>query len=595
MWPILLTLVAYVLLGIAYYGWGQIALFMLRVSAKGSDGLAISIWLGWCATLCLFQGLNFFLPIQALVTVLTLTVGVVMTIAQVFSSPRLDLRAFVRSSASLPGIVLGILFLGAAIWIAGRGMLSPTNIDSGYYHFSAIRWINSYPTVPGLGNLMGRCAYNNSFFTYVAALNFFPYFGHGRSLANSFLWLLLIVTLMPSLYAVVKQPGLLFKTHPFRHLAEFLLLPFIAYTAISTNNFSSPSPDVTTTILQIVIFVISLRGIAAWIAGDKNQDLRVLFVAITASTAITVKLSSLGFAITMIGLALVYTWYASRSRILGLMRILVPGFLIAAVWMLRSVILTGVPLYPATIGYLDVDWAIPFDEIVNMRDRIVRFSRQPNAELHEVIGTWAWLKPWGAKVLRSTNCRWFLLYPLFGAMVAFALTALIRRVKSPPAFKFAELIIALPIPIGLAYWLITAPSMRFAHALYALLATYSLLLLFITVREMMPVARYRALVIVLLCVSTAPIVRYAVVNVDDYPTISLTGWQEVKKVPLRTDVTDSGLEVWIPIEPGGPWDSPLPTTFHFRKDLRLRTPGNLRDGFTVQPPLVREPASHKLP
>jgi hypothetical protein len=69
-------------------------------------------------------------------------------------------------------------------------MLAPDNYDSGLYHLQSIRWDNTYPIVPGLGNLHERLAFNQSFFEFVAALNFQPYFGHGSALANSFLYLL---------------------------------------------------------------------------------------------------------------------------------------------------------------------------------------------------------------------------------------------------------------------------------------------------------------------------------------------------------------------------------------------------------------------
>jgi len=50
-----------------------------------------------------------------------------------------------------------------------------------------------YPYRSGLGNLHGRLAFNQSFFVYVAALNFYPFFGYGRSIANSFPIIVLIL------------------------------------------------------------------------------------------------------------------------------------------------------------------------------------------------------------------------------------------------------------------------------------------------------------------------------------------------------------------------------------------------------------------
>ncbi|MCS7011434.1 MAG: hypothetical protein NZL98_08695, partial [Anaerolineales bacterium] len=79
----------------------------------------------------------------------------------------------------------------------------PTNWDSGLYHAQAIRWMESYPTVPGLGNLLDELAFNSSWLT-LNALFSFPYL-FGQSLHGLTGWLFLVM----SLFFLSKLPPLL--------------------------------------------------------------------------------------------------------------------------------------------------------------------------------------------------------------------------------------------------------------------------------------------------------------------------------------------------------------------------------------------------
>ena len=63
-------------------------------------------------------------------------------------------------------------------------MESVSNLDSVGYHLSNIKWVNEYPIVGGLGNLVTGFANNNSWFLFVAFLNFFPIINNGHVIAR---------------------------------------------------------------------------------------------------------------------------------------------------------------------------------------------------------------------------------------------------------------------------------------------------------------------------------------------------------------------------------------------------------------------------
>ena len=79
-----------------------------------------------------------------------------------------------RLKFSLPkwhplGIVLGALVLLTVLEISTH---TPGNPDTGLYHAQTIRWIETFPAVPGLGNLHSRLAYNSSWLTLNALFSF---------------------------------------------------------------------------------------------------------------------------------------------------------------------------------------------------------------------------------------------------------------------------------------------------------------------------------------------------------------------------------------------------------------------------------------
>src|SRR5262245_35640634 len=198
------TLIIYLLIGIAYYGWGKAAAHVLGISKQTSRSDITFLWLGWAFTLVILQLSHFLCPLTASNVVPIFIIGIVFSAPQIVNA----LRRFPqkRSPVMRTAAIVLIMLVGAG-WIASRSMLPPTNVDSGGYHFNAIRWINAFPIVPGLGNLHGRLAFNESFFPYAAALNFYPFFEHGRSLANSFLLLLTIVSFVQFLRPVLNRPA----------------------------------------------------------------------------------------------------------------------------------------------------------------------------------------------------------------------------------------------------------------------------------------------------------------------------------------------------------------------------------------------------
>jgi hypothetical protein len=438
-----------------------------------------------------------------------------------------------------------------------------------------IRWINCYPAIPGLGNLHGRLAYNQSFFTYVAVLNFYPFFGYGRSLANSFLLLLLLAMVFPSMVAVIRCPTLLVKTHTFKYTSDIFVIPLIVYLSLSSNGVASPSPDLASSLLQIAMYIVLSHGIAEWDEGKQRQDYRVMLLVVLAATAGTIKLSNLAFSGAIIILSLAYAWYSTGSCRKVVPSLLVPVIAVMLVWLIRGFIFSGAPLYPSTIGYLPAAWAMPKQEIIREANWIYSWARQPGAYWGNVIGRWTWIGPWLRRMLHH---KIDMLFPLLLTIVfSFAAITGDRKMKGrqPHLLEWA---ILLPSLVGMGYWFVTAPDPRFANAIFFIAAISSTLLFLLRKREILSIK----MIGVILLLGNMHFIAYAYINRGQVGVISTSGWQKVNEIPMDEKITSSGLMVYTPHKGDQCWDSPLPSTPYFNDKLRLRDPSRMDRGFAVK-------------
>jgi len=586
------TLIIYLVMGAAYYGWGRAATYVLGIGQQTNRSDITLIWLGWAFTLFIFQLLHFLFPVTAYVVAPIFIIGVVFSIPQILNarwSYPLQRSTLLRTAS-----VIIIVLVGAG-WIASRSMMPPTNFDAGLYYFNTIRWINSLPIVPGLGNLHGRLAFNQSFFTYVAALNFYPFLEHGRSLANSFLLLLTIVSFAQFLRPVLKRPSLLAESHPFQYcsvLFAFPILvsvPILGSVALDIDGLASPTPDLASTLLQLTMFVMLAQVIAAWINGEGGQDHRVTVLAILAATAITIKLTNLAFSAVIVSMCLAFSWRTSGGRIRDILRILVPVSLVILVWSVRGFILSGYPLYPSTIGHVSVDWAVPIKEVVDVQYMVYGIVLEANqvTDLQKILSRGEWFRPW---ISRMSKERVDVVYPLVVGVV-FCIIALIslwlslfKKTAWPRCLEWA---ILLPVVIDFIFWFCTAPDPRYGHALFWCFSLGGVLLFLCAIQPLLKKRTWVVVMCVVFITANLHFIGAAVKRRNIIKEVSSSGWHPIKIVPLIQKKTLSGLVVLTPEQGKNQcWDSPLPCTTpnRFNPDLRLRIPGKLASGFTVTMP-----------
>ncbi len=567
----------YIVLGLAFYGWGKIVIGMLPIPKPLPGARILSIWIGWAMMVLLLQILHLFLPLTAYTVIPLFMLGVFAAFKSGIGISSIVKKWQTRKLHFSLGLMGTLLII---IWIASRAMLSPTLYDAGLYYFNTIRWINSFPIVPGLGNLHGRLAFNQSLFVYTAALNFYPFYNHGHSITISFLFLLTAATLVNDIRPVFNNPSLLAKSSPFKLLPALFCLPMLTYLGISSLDLSSASPDFASKLLELILFVIFARSLIEWRETGSISKLDFLTLSMLAATAITVKLSNLVFAAAIWGIIFLFTWFSADKNFKQILLFLALPGMTVAVWMMRGYILSGAPLYPSTLGYLGLPWAVPQAQVTAEANWVYSWARKPHTHWSVVLGNTNWFQPW---LLKVSNDFLRIVYPVSLSILSLLAIAVISITKKLKNLFIFEWIILLPPLFSLVYWFFTAPEPRFANLLFFLFDTAAIILFFVAIQPLLSPRKFFFALVAVLLLTNYPYLRISIGLPDLFRTVSTQGYEAVQQAALTTYQTTSNLTIYTPESGDQCWDSPLPCTPHFKKTLTLRESDRLASGFSQSP------------
>jgi hypothetical protein len=309
------------------------------------------------------------------------------------------------------------------------------------------------------------------------------------------------------------------------------------------------------------------------------------------ATLFTIKLNNLVLAVGELCVLGLICWrraagFSSVRR--GVIQGAAASLLVLASWTAHGIVLSGYPLFPATIPAVDVDWSVPAS-ICERHVEIIRlFGRFHGHWNHESMSLDdAWLMDWLAGL---GGYRFELLLP---GCVAFAATLGVLLVPSHTAHRTpcsAVALVTVPVFASIAFWWVVAPQPRLAFHF-----TWSMALLAGTVFGLRLSkagrARWMRWSLLAICIAGAALaaVRLGAWYTDGrerLPLFVLSGesgpFHAPPTVELELKTSSSGLEVWKPKGDARIWHSPLLTTPEFREGIRLRRPGDLGRGFRME-------------
>lgn len=238
----------------------------------------------------------------------------------------------------------GLLYIGLILFIAFYTSRGTIHTDTSLYHAQAIRWYEEYGVVKGLGNLQWHFAYNSSYFAFAALFSLKFLCGQSLHCTTGFIAIILI------LWSVHHLRG--FLTHT-SHMCDMCCVGILFYTLVNLTGCVSPASDYASMYMALYL-------IARWcqtIEQSPNNIDAFALLSIFSVYVMTLKLST-GLLILLVIFPLVCLIKAKRIKDIFLYFGL--GFLTAAPFLIRNVIISGWLLYPfAAIDLFQFDWKMP--------------------------------------------------------------------------------------------------------------------------------------------------------------------------------------------------------------------------------------------
>src|SRR3972149_11773403 len=168
----------------------SIGCFLVRVKIfklGESVDLFKYFWIGLIVLIAILQIYSLFLPIDK--TALSFVLGV--SIFLCLTSPKTaigQIKDVLRSIKLLKINFALLIFVGLIlITFAHEARQLIYFYDTLLYHLNAVKWISTYPAIPGLGNLHTRLAFSGPFFLYASITNIGIFYDKSAHIAISLL------------------------------------------------------------------------------------------------------------------------------------------------------------------------------------------------------------------------------------------------------------------------------------------------------------------------------------------------------------------------------------------------------------------------
>ncbi|MEN4012978.1 MAG: hypothetical protein ROW48_13165 [Bellilinea sp.] len=347
-------------------------------------------------------------------------------------------------------IAAGFLLALALLTVLENSTRAVANPDTGIYHAQAIRWMEEYPAVPGLGNLHTRFAYNSHWLVLNAVFSLAFLGGRSLHLAGAMLFALAVVDFWNGVrnWTSGKRTA--------AHALRLMLLPLAFY--VLGSQISSPGTD-----LPVVLFLWMLA--AQWLDGRSSSGNLMIFTG--AIFLVTVKLSAAPFALLAVWIALRDS-HRQPGRLTGWIML---GAALLLPWLARNVVLSGYLIYPLpALDLFLVDWKIPAAIAAREAEVIRAWARLPGEEIERVLAMplAVWAREWLSNL--TFNQRGIVLAAAASPLAAAGMALFLHLKKASISLEENRLLGLYAVALaGGVYWFNSAPDLRFGFGWLLLL------------------------------------------------------------------------------------------------------------------------------
>jgi hypothetical protein len=534
-------------------GWGSLVNRLIGVSTQTTANIS-DAWTGLFAVIALVETCHLVVPIDWKITLIFLAMGYFEIIR--LALHRID---FQHSSTKIPLrinpflYVIGFVFLLIA---ASFAITTPINYDSALYHFQSVRWLNESPIVLGLANLHGRLGFNQSYFSFIALLNFYPILNKGHAIGGLLMLVMASATLLEARLDRIRGGW---------WLNIWFFVVFIGLYV----QLSSPTPDIAVTALECCIFLFLIKIYSSDFQSREILTTNVVRIFLLSCVLVTIKLSAAIFSIMSILLILpfIQSTFTSHKKIYIYTSLF--GCYLVLLHLTRGVLTSGLPLYPnALFAFWDFDWSVSPDQARGELSWIYSWARTPLKEPSEVLGSWLWFSGW---VQRLSQTQWVYIY---STLVLINLNLISLLIFKKYFKEWRLLVLYIPLISSVLFWFFTAPDWRFLGAIPTLLialAGFVIIRCCTSVGSRLSFYKFPSY----LAPSLVGAVILLTIESVDFKNLTLSGWRPVPVVETDQKLTASGASIFMPRTGDGCWNAPLPCTPYLNSRLVLKREDHL--------------------
>ncbi len=334
--------------------------------------------------------------------------------------------------------------------------LKPGNSDTGLYHAQAIRWIETFPAVPGLGNLHSRLAFNSNWFPLQAGFSFAFLDLRSFHLMGAVLTGLCLVYFGGGLQQLLRSKIC---------LSNWMRLSFLPLTFyVLASEISSTGTDLPVTLLT---WVILCMWVETFEKPADGMDWRHLLLFSLPVMLVSIKLSAFPLLVVTAWVVLSNLRKVNGVRILWVTIIFT--LLLWLPWLTRNVILSGYLIYPQTLlDIFNVPWKMPLKGVQDETDWIISWARFPRLDKEIVLAmpVTQWAAMWFDDLSKN---RQIILLVLAAAPFSFGLARLAAFAFFHKRARdwFQPFAITWPVWLvtyaGILFWFFSVPRYRFGN------------------------------------------------------------------------------------------------------------------------------------
>lgn len=504
-------------------------------------GIAIAILhptlyviIGWGSIAMLLQVYHLFFPVNLFAHIYIWLSIVILATGQ-FKMIAKDVVSSLHQISSKKHVAVGIGFL---ILVLINIISRKADGDIGDYHLQAIRWIEEYAAVPGIGNIRRQLGNNSNWFLIQA-------FG-----GLHFLGIRSVYTLNA---ALVIMAALYVTPHLKQHFWLRNLLLLFYFAIVATRKYTGGvTNDISITIGIIILF--------CWftdiINNHNKKAIELLLLVVLTMLLITYKLSALPMVLFAIGVF----FYAFKQQLITkriIYFIIGIGVLIFIPWFITNIIHSGYLLFPVTSSnFFDVDWKMRPEIVAYEVYANLAYARAPNIDIE--VSRYYTFSQWWPHWIKSIDIFSFI---LLGGGLFFYVILIIQWLNNKRfrnQFKTHYYwIIASTCMVALVLWFTHGPTPRFVFGYLVFTITMGINLFHQTTLQQLLYKHKFSLVATLLIVLIASSLKNQITNqIFSNNLIMPPSYMQ----PQIQNFAVNGGALNVPLPKQQCWDSKLPCT-----------------------------------